>query len=132
MNKKENVFVYGTLMKGYWNHVLLKDQKFIGRGIIKGYRMYHVSSFPGIVESGYDEDIIVGELYEINEAILEDLDRLEDEGYMYKRLVEDVIIKDKIVKAHVYVWLGRIGESERVEIEDMPWQPRRRKGYYET
>lgn len=73
------VFVYGTLKKHFGNHHILQDSKYLGNDKIKGYDMYSLGPFPGIVESENGEGIVQGELYEVNDEVLKELDRLE--GY---------------------------------------------------
>lgn len=50
--------------------------------------MYHVSNFPGIVQDCNDH--VLGELYKINDGVLEALDSLETEGFMYSRVEEEI------------------------------------------
>lgn len=81
------VAVYGSLRKGFGNSGLLKDSVFLGTTDIPGFIMYSLGSFPGIMP---DKDkSIFAEVYEITEATLERLDRLEGNPTFYKReLVE--------------------------------------------
>lgn len=117
-------FVYGTLMQGLWNHRFLEGQRQIGKASLYGYRMYNVSSFPGIVESKSADQPINGELYEIDERCLMLLDRLEGEGRLYKRVAEKVITKDgQEHTAFVYVWLGKVHSNQIVK--ETPWKPSR-------
>ncbi|EOD01462.1 gamma-glutamylcyclotransferase family protein [Caldisalinibacter kiritimatiensis] len=101
------MFVYGTLMKRHSNHDFLKNQRFIGKGLLKGYKMYRVViSFPGIVKSSQIEDVVIGEVYEIDKKTLQNLDKLEGEGHMYKRVKENIILEDnKELEAYVYEWV---------------------------
>ena len=78
--KMHKVFVYGTLLRGYWNH----DRCLTGQTFLKEattapeYTMLHLGGFPGIVEGG--KTTIIGEVYEVSEdCLLNKLDRLE--GY---------------------------------------------------
>lgn len=115
------VLVYGSLMKGYWNHPLIADQKCIGTGILKGYEMYHVHSFPGIIK-GNISDFIVGEVYEVPEDVLKRLDRLESEGELYIRKLEKVSINNEEIEAYVYVWNFNVLGCEKVKTK--PWKPK--------
>lgn len=118
-----NVFVYGTLMKGFGNHnYYLANQenvKFLGKAKLIGYEMYHVFSFPGIVPQKGKE--ILGEVYKVDDHVLQQLDRLEGEGFMYKR-IEDVAFLDteKQIKVYVYVWQLSIKGCKKVDT--MPWK----------
>lgn len=115
-----NVFVYGTLMKGYWNHRLLQQSEFLGKGLLNGYDMYRVSSFPGIIPN--NKGYITGELYQVDYKTLERLDLLESEGTMYIRKEEDIILGKEKVKAYVYVW-NRIIKPGVEKVNEMPWAP---------
>lgn len=119
------VFVYGSLMKKYWNHRFLMEQQYLGTGILEGYEMYHVSSFPGIIRK--DEESIQGEVYEVDEKTLRRLDQLESEGTMYIRVEEEIVINNQEkVRAFVYVW--NRGIAGRKKVLQMPWEPQKYGG----
>lgn len=120
----ENVFVYGTLMKGYWNHHFLSNSLYVGEGKLHGYEMYHVSSFPGIVAGG--SEVINGEVYRVDEITLKSLDKLEHEGFMYVRKMEPVRVGNEIIDCYVYVWNYNI-EPGVEKVEKTPWKPKGRK-----
>src|SRR3990167_5214447 len=75
-------FVYGTLKKGYSNHVLLKEAKFICDGYACGTRMLDLGSFPAFIEGNFENR---GEVYEVSPDILSFLDRLEGHPHFYER-----------------------------------------------
>lgn len=77
------VFVYGTLRQGESNHELLKDSELLGLFETKPeYALSDLGEYPGL-RAGNDR--IVGEVYRITEQTLVQLDRLEDEGFEYRR-----------------------------------------------
>lgn len=86
----ESVFVYGTLMKGFGNNVLLDEAEFIGpRFMMFPGRMISYGGFPALVKS----DSIVrvsGELYNVNTEIMERLDHLEGYPGFYDREIREV------------------------------------------
>ena len=92
------VFVYGTLKKGFGNHALLETAKFIKEATTDGQFVMYERWFPYIIPVHYplsDEESraagrVVGEVYEINEGHLADLDGLEGEGYFYERVKVEV------------------------------------------
>ena len=52
----KKVFVYGTLMRGNSNNSFyLKDSAFVGKGIIQGYALYDLGSYPGIIPTENEE-----------------------------------------------------------------------------
>jgi gamma-glutamylaminecyclotransferase len=86
----EKVFVYGTLKGGYPNHHRLGGACGI-KAEAKGFELYDGPGYP-FAKKG--NGFVQGELYEINEHILQDLDRLEGHPRFYRReavQVEDVL-----------------------------------------
>lgn len=114
------LFVYGTLMKGRCNDHYLREEKYLGIGRLKNYEMYHVSTYPGIIEGpgGY----VVGELYEIDEATLKSLDVLEDEGNLFNRKQIQVSFDGDLLDAYAYIWNNK-EDVKSHKVVDMPWEP---------
>lgn len=76
------LFVYGTLKRGHGRHRLLTGQSFLGTARTRPfYRMYNVGEFPGMVRSA-DGLSIEGELWDVDERCLADLDREEGFGVL--------------------------------------------------
>ena len=102
---KMKIFVYGTLKKGFGNHYLLEESRFLGKASLTGnYRMISLDAFPMVVES-QEEYTIYGELYEIDKQTLVSLDMLEGYPHFYDRDVVTVI--DDIGKSHdAYMYIG--------------------------
>ena len=79
------VFVYGTLKKGFGNHILLEGSKFLGYAKTNPlFTMVSLGGFPAVIIDG--ETSIQGEVYEVNEEALRSLDRLEGHPNWYKRI----------------------------------------------
>lgn len=104
-----NVFVYGSLKKGYWNNVLIENSKFLGNGIIRGFDMLSFGAFPAIIPNG--DGIVHGEVYRVNDAELNSMDRLESNGSFYNRELITVEGVDGVEEAWVYILLP----SERMQ-----------------
>ncbi|MGI9571737.1 MAG: gamma-glutamylcyclotransferase family protein [Candidatus Actinomarinaceae bacterium] len=84
------VFVYGTLKKGYHNHNCLEGSEFIGSArSIEKFNMINLGGFPAVLYNSDDGYQIWGEIYKINDRILQRLDLLEGEGTFYNRVEED-------------------------------------------
>lgn len=96
------VFVYGSLKQGYGNHHFVATSKFLGetRTLKRAYKMLALGSFPGVFKGG--KHSIEGELYEVNDLVLSNLDRLESNGYFYKR---ELILLANGQEAWMYVCL---------------------------
>lgn len=107
------VFVYGTLMKNQGNHRCLNDSIYIGDGVIDGYEMYDLGSYPGIVEG---KGTVIGEVYQITGETENRLDCLEGEGDLY--LKKPVIVRldnNQTVFAIVYVYNRSVLGRQKLE-----------------
>lgn len=119
------LFVYGTLRKGFHNHNLLDNAKFIGMGISvdKFYMIGRLNFELDEFEDGrspprqllfpyiFTDNLrveqlsnhIYGELYEISEELLMSIDEHEGHPNIYKRIEESVRIDSTEYKAMIYV-----------------------------
>ena len=78
------LFVYGTLMQGEVAHALLAERaRFIGPATASGYALFDLGPYPAMVRG---EGVVVGEIYEIDEISLPELDAYEGEGFGRARL----------------------------------------------
>lgn len=78
------LFVYGTLKKGFYNHVLLEKSKFLGHHITGNeFTMVDLGAYPALLEEGTTP--ITGEVYEITSPIAHNIDRLEGYPHFYQR-----------------------------------------------
>jgi gamma-glutamylaminecyclotransferase len=86
-----NVFVYGSLKRGFHNHSVLDGAKFAGEATLNPkYTMYSLGGYPAIVPDGKHPSQIIGELYEVDNAGLARLDMLEGYPSYYNRRKEIV------------------------------------------
>ncbi len=120
-----NVFVYGSLKSGYWNNMLLQKPEvtFIGNGTIAGFSLYHVASFPGMVKSKDNNEIVHGEIYSVTPLVLGTLDNLEREGFLYKRITTKASVNKKDVDVNTYVYLHEYDNSPKVDDNDWKGYP---------
>ena len=95
-------FVYGTLMKGERAEHLLAEASFVGRCELRDYAMYHLGSYPGIRPCAGEK--VYGELYLVNDRLVEELDAYEEEGTLYDRRTVTVWLGDNPVQAEAYVY----------------------------
>lgn len=94
------VFVYGSLKKGFHNSELIEDGTFIGEFKTKDYfKMLDLGSYPAVYfdEKGFR---VTGELYEIDDDILRQLDYLEGYPNFYDRQEIELLNTDE--KAIIY------------------------------
>jgi gamma-glutamylcyclotransferase (GGCT)/AIG2-like uncharacterized protein YtfP len=103
------VFVYGTLRRGHRNHFLLETSSFTGEAAtLRPYWMITTGAFPVVLDAvpadfGLPPLAIAGEIYHVDDATLEQLDRLEDKGRAYDRKVTDVYEGGRKVEAYIYI-----------------------------
>lgn len=78
------VFVYGTLLAGEPNHYVLAGAAFLGPArTAPGFELFDLGPFPALVPGG--ATAVDGELYEVDDAGLARLDRLEGYPDLYDR-----------------------------------------------
>lgn len=115
------LFVYGTLMRNCCNHEpYLRGQKYLGQAVLPGYALYNLGSYPGVVPDSTEK--VLGELYEIDASLLEELDIFEDNGDLYIRRKAKVLLRDAVLDAEVYVWNGRVRTQDKICFNDQPWK----------
>jgi len=98
MNK---IFVYGTLMSGHGNNFYLAGKTFT-KALLYGYRRIwpKYAHFPVIEMSKCHN--VEGELYEVNDATLKRLDKLEGIPNFYRRIKVFLVVDNKIEDAWTY------------------------------
>lgn len=99
----KNVFVYGTLRKGYGNNRLLTNATFLGKA--KTNEKYGM--FGGIipfVNKRSNSYQITGEVYSVTDDELARLDALEGHPDWYYRETIDVTLEEngEVIKADIY------------------------------
>ena len=115
MTDKHMVFVYGTLKRGFSNNRLISGSKFVGEARTEGKFALYESGIPFVIE---DEQVsqISGEVYEVDEKTLAQLDRLEGHPNWYCRKMVNISVNnkdpdelEKIIKAWIYFFPERQG-----------------------
>lgn len=109
------VFVYGTLLRGEVNHRLMEDAQLLGPHRTEPcYTLFTVGAYPALARGG--RTAVVGEVYEVDEARLRQLDRLED----YPRLYGRDLIPTPYGRAWVYLYRGPL--RDRGVIRSGDWR----------
>ena len=121
------VFVYGSLMRGLGNHEVLGPS--VGDGtagtlMAVDLEMVSLGAFPALVQrarahaDANNAPKICGELYEVSDDTLRDLDMLEGHPRFYRRRLLPVYdrVHTCIVDAWVYA-MGRTARDHEVKVE---------------
>lgn len=93
MSETTNVFVYGTLKRGYGNHRLMRGSRFVCEAVTgRKFQLQCNGGFPSLFNSTESSGNIIGEVYEVDDETLSGLDTLEGVSFgMYAR--ESVVVK---------------------------------------
>lgn len=115
-----NIFVYGSLKRGFHNHFLLEDSEFIGEVITKDkYPMVNVEEhFPYLINAkgiGYN---IKGELFKVDDETFANLDILEGYPDLYTRETIKVLSYGIEISAITYFVVEEIDFSNLEFIEE--------------
>lgn len=125
--KKRLLFVYGTLKKGHRRQDMMQPARYLGTATtVPQFAIYHINGFPAMVPAGrltVDATKIYGELYEVAEEHLIEIDRYEGVAHkMFNRqevgllevslcnlpLSNDVMQKVEGRQAEAYIFLQSV------------------------
>lgn len=95
------VFVYGTLKKGYGLHHAIQHCEYLGKARTSNdFTMYH-GAYPYLVkQKGRGA---VGEVYEVDEYTLRNLDRIEGHPTFYERTEITVDLEGSEIPVYAYL-----------------------------
>lgn len=117
---KHKVFVYGTLKRGFGNHHLIKHATFLGQHrTVTGFNLYSFGWYPALFEGGGCQ--VSGELYEVDDETLENMDRLESHPEYYVRKPIMLENGDKVLG---YVMRDEYRDRRRKLIRSGTWEKR--------
>lgn len=106
------IFVYGTLKTGFCRNHCITQGKFVSEAITATkYKLFSCGTYPALIESP-DGIAIKGEIWEINDEILENLDLIEgcDIGLYNRKGIEVVGFQD----VQSYFYLRAVSELEDI------------------
>jgi len=114
--------VYGTLKKGFWNHLLIKQQNFIWKDFVKCYWIkgsgFPIGDFKTNKERKEDFIRLEVEIYNITDSeILANVDRLEWAPDRYQR-VKLISENKKTIIVYTQNLPNEIDKSTLVEIKE--------------
>jgi gamma-glutamylaminecyclotransferase len=105
------VFVYGTLKRGFDNHRILANSKFISTAhTLHSYPMISIyKAFPYLIDVEGEGFCVNGEVYETNYRTMLRIDELKGRPDHYTMREIEVVLEDKtVVKAIVYFLAEKI------------------------
>ena len=122
MEGRHPVFVYGSLLRGLGNHALLMRHQaaFLGEAFTEEatFSMVSLGAFPAICWGGCQR--IKGEVYQVDDAGIAALDRLEGTPSFYKRERIAVVLDGERVM--VWTYLLASGNSYRSPVPGGDWR----------
>ncbi|HEV8066486.1 MAG TPA: gamma-glutamylcyclotransferase family protein [Planctomycetaceae bacterium] len=100
-----HLFVYGTLKRGQPRHRFLAGQTFVAHAVTRPlYRMFNVGEYPALVRHAEGRSI-EGEVWEVDEACLRALDRVEGCDFgLYARLSVELSPPFEVLPAETYLY----------------------------
>lgn len=112
------VAVYGTLRKGFGNHRLLKNAKYLGTFNSEPiYNLHDLGGFPGLKHNGNTS--VVMEVYKVTPEEAYNVDCLEGYNPNEKPTFYDKeIIETPFGKAGVYIYVNNLDDCPLVESGD--------------
>ena len=118
------VFVYGSLLRGEPNHRVISAGTFVGAArTTEGFALFDLGAYPGMIAT--DHGTVAGEIYEVDDATLAALDRLEGHPRYYQRTR---ISLDEGIEVETYLLpLEYVDGRKRVETGD--WRAARREKF---
>jgi gamma-glutamylcyclotransferase (GGCT)/AIG2-like uncharacterized protein YtfP len=109
------LFVYGTLLRGEANHVLLHPAAFCGTARTEAaFELVDLGEFPAMLEGGSNS--VHGELWEVPSERMGTLDALEDAPRTYRRVAMR-LADDRTAETYLYN-AGRLDRLPRIPSGD--------------
>lgn len=115
LEKTPYLFVYGTLMKDFGNHLLLRGAEFVDRGSTENEYKLVATGIPFMLEeeSSYN---VAGEIYKIDEDTLRSVDALEGHPRVYERKIIKVVTEvGEVVDAWAYFYVAGRGHGTEIK-----------------
>ncbi|QDT35509.1 gamma-glutamylcyclotransferase family protein [Thalassoglobus polymorphus] len=108
------IFVYGTLKRGDCRHHVVSRFHFLGEAVTQPvYRLFHLGSYPGLVEVAEDGSEVQGELYAIDPERIREVDEIEGvEAGLYQRVPVQLQSPWRISGAETYLYLGDVSHAK--------------------
>lgn len=114
----QNIFVYGTLKRGYEFAKPLEDQEFLAEARTTArYWMFSLGTYPGLVDAEQlPGDMIEGEVYRVDSKCRRLLDQIECVGAgMYE--LREIQLEEgaELAPVFAYFYLGPVAGCKRLQ-----------------
>ena len=99
------IFVYGTLKRGCYNHHYLHGQQYLRSAqTAPSYRLYNLGGYPGMVHDFQHGVSVQGEIWRVDTTCLAHLDKLEGLAEAeYERVLIPLVNEPSPVEGYVYL-----------------------------
>jgi len=122
-DRRTRVFVYGTLMQGERNHLLIASDELVGPArTAPHYELVNLETYPALIRGGHTA--VSGEVYAVAEDTLVALDELEGHPEYYQR---GLIVLEDGALAQAYL-LPRHEVVDQPRLLDGRWRQRAPSG----
>lgn len=121
LNKStERLWVYGSLRKGEYNNYMLDNSKYLGKGIIRGYKLFSLGNYPFIFKTYDEKDIVVVEGYDVDMYSANTIKYMEIcAGYKIENVEIEVIAIALGTRSSIEGDLGRVINGSVFVLEEM-------------
>ena len=113
-----NLIVYGD-MRFYGIDNLSKhpDIRYIGRGLLSGYKLYNLGGYPTIKLTGYRIDEVIADMFRVP---IELTDYIRDTFSLHNfiEISDEVFINDKYEVGILYIYRGEVDEEKVIPSGD--------------
>lgn len=116
-------FIYGSLRKRCYNHSRIKDKAvFKGKAKILGFALYSLGSYPAVFPTNNKDDVVFGELYQIEDDKVRQLIHSMEIWAGYKLVTEKCYVngdRKETQEIAIYIYKNpSIALNKRVEDGD--------------
>ena len=122
---KEIIWVYGSLREGEYNNRLLDRGKRLGRGVVRGFKMYSFGLYPFAVRTWDKNDKIIVEGYEVDWETARLIQEMEVKAGYFMVNVEVEVLKGGVTDGNIYIMdkvyrnLGEVEGGDWVKNKDV-------------
>lgn len=113
----KNIFVYGSLKRGNALHSVLEKSDFLSEAITLEpiFKMFCNGAFPYVSNVGKGGYRIIGELYNVSEMTVQELDLIEGHPTHYRRTDTEFMLEGgNVVVGQMYIFNGSVKNLKEI------------------